>query len=193
MAALARDAEPSVRTAAAAALGAFSEDRLARVALRSATDDPDLRVRATASASLAAGRRSARAEAVAGLRAALSNDASRRDLADAIASDPTRASTHLVEALRDPSPTVRAASAIALGEVAPAMPDPRPMIDALSRSLSDRDPSVRRAAASALSRFGVAASGATDALKRALRDADRGVSAAALVALQGLDRPTQVR
>ncbi len=116
----------------------------------------------------------------------LAHDASRRDLADAIDSDPAHASTRLAEALRDPSPTVRAASAIALGEVAPAMPDPRPMIDALSRALSDRDPSVRRAAASALSRFGAAASGATDALRRALRDADRGVSAAALVALQGL-------
>ena len=193
MATLARDIDPPVRTAAAAALGAFSEDRLARVALRSATDDPDLRVRATASASLSAGRRSARSEAIAGLKAALVGDAARSDLIAAIESDPARASARLAEALRDPSPTVRAASALALGEVAPESSDPRPAIDALSRALADRDPSVRRAAASALSRFGAAASGATDALRRALRDDDRGVSAAALVALQGLDRPVQRR
>ena len=193
MAALARDADPSVRTAAAAALGAFSEDRLARVALWSATDDPDLRVRATASASLAAGRRAARSEAVAGLRLALAGDASRRDLADAITSDPARASARLAESLGDPSPAVRAASANALGEFAPESPDPRPSIDALARALADRDPSVRRAAASALSRFGAAASGASVALRRALRDADRGVSAAALVALQGLGGAAQRR
>ena len=193
MAALARDADPAVRVASAAALGAFSEDRLARVALRSATDDPDLRVRATASASLAVGRRSARAEAIAELKAALAADSTRQGMADAIESDPPRAASRLIEALRDPSPRVRAAVALGLGEVAPRLSDARPAIDALSRALADRDPTVRRAAASALSRFGTAASGALDALKQALRDADRGVSAAALVTLQGLDRPVQVR
>jgi HEAT repeat protein len=166
---------------------------LARAALRAATDDPDLRVRATASASLDAGRRSARAEAIAGLRAALAGDARRSDLADAIELDPARASLRLAEALHDPSPRIRTASALALGEVAPSLADARPTIDALARALADRDPSVRRAAASALSRFGAAASGATAALRRALRDADRGVSAAALVTLQGLDQPVQRR
>ncbi|HEY2156964.1 MAG TPA: HEAT repeat domain-containing protein, partial [Isosphaeraceae bacterium] len=94
----------------------------------------------------------------------------------------------LVAALRDPSSLVRAAAAVALGEVADRSPDPRAVIDGLSLALTDVDPSVRRAAASALSRFGAAARPAADALKRALRDADRGVSAAALVTLQGIDR-----
>jgi HEAT repeat protein len=193
LAVLARDADPSVRVAAAAALGAFSEDPAARAALRAATDDPDLRVRATVSASLAVGRRSARAEAIAGLRTALAGDVSRADLADAVASDPARAAARLVTALRDPSPLVRAAAAIALGEVADRSPDPRAAIDSLSLALGDADPSVRRAAASALSRFGAAARPAADALKRALLDADRGVSAAALVTLQGIDRTVRVR
>ncbi len=193
LAVLSRDGDPSVRVAAAAALGAFSEDPSARAALRVATDDPDLRVRATASASLAVGRRSARAEAIAGLKIALAGDASRADLADAVAFDPAGAAVRLLAALRDPSPSVRAAAAIALGEVADRSPDPRAAIDGLSLALGDADPSVRRAAASALSRFGAAAQSASDALKRALRDTDRGVSAAALVTLRGLDRPVRVR
>ena len=100
----------------------------------------------------------------------------------------------LVEALRDPSPRVRAPRRRSrLGEVADRSPDPPTAIAALAGALADPDPSVRRAAASALARFGAAARPALDALKQAVRDADRGVSAAALVTLQGLDRPVQVR
>ncbi len=184
---LLRDEISSVRLAAAAAMGAFSEDAIGRMALRLATDDADLRVRATASASLAIGRRATRAEALADLKVALENDPSRRDLVLQIQTQPALAAQRLAEALRDRNTRVRAAAARCLGEVAGQVDDARPMIDALTVALGDFDPYVRRASAAALARYGPAASGAVAALQGATRDTDRSVSGQALLSIKELE------
>ena len=187
-----RDAAPRVRLAASAAMGSFSEDPIARFALRLATDDPDLGVRATASASLALGRHATKAEALADLRIALKNDDARADLADEIETNPDRATPRLIVALRDDNPRVRAAAARCLGEVARRSENMESFIVALTLALSDRDPFVRRASAASLGRHGPDAGLATEALKQAISDADRGVSGQAFLTLRGLEE-MQVR
>ncbi len=181
------DRDASVRLAAAAAMGAFAEDTLARLALRLATDDPDLRVRATASASLAVGRRASKAEALADLKIALRHDPARTGLVEAVESDPDRASPRLIDALTDRDADLRAAAARCLGELPRRGAQTKPIVDALILALSDRDPYVRRASAAALARYGPAAALAAESLKRATRDADRAVSGQAFLTLQGLD------
>ncbi len=180
-----KDRDPGVRAIAAASLGAFSEEGLARSALRAAMDDAELRVRATASASLAIGRRAARAETLAELSSAFGGDASRSGIGREVEADPSRAVPRLINALRDPNPRVRAAAARGLGEVGPMAT--RATVDALILGLSDPDPTVRRASASTLARLGPDAANAANALRRATRDGDRGVSAHALVAVQAIE------
>ena len=188
-----KDRDASVRAIAAAALGAFSEDRGARSALRQAMDDPDLRVRATASASLAVGRRAARAETLAELATAFGGDQSRSGIDREVETDPAHAASRLIEALRDPNPRVRAAAARGLGEVGPEAAREKAAVEALIVGLDDRDPSVRRACASTLGRLGPAAASAAGPLRRATRDGDRGVSAHALVAVQAIEAGTRTR
>jgi HEAT repeat protein len=181
------DPTPTVRLAASAAMGAYAEDPLARFALQLAADDPDLRVRATASASLAVGRHATRAEALADLKIATKHDPAHSGLATLIEINPARAAPYLLVALRAPNSRLRAAAARCLGEVVPLTGKTSPVVDALIQALADRDPSVRRASAAALARYGSDAANALDALKRAARDIDRSVSGQAFLTLRGLE------
>jgi HEAT repeat protein len=217
------DTDSTVRKASAESLAAYAEEAPARAALRAATEDSDARVRASAWASLAAGHRASRAEALTELKAALATDTTRRNLAVlAFRPGTTRAEAlaRLKSALaanpQVPSPAIDVKSdpahAVArlietLRDSRPRVraasarvlgefastTDPRPAVDALALALADRDPSVRRASAAALARFGPAATSASEALKRALDDADLGVNEAAHVAIRGMKRNMMTR
>jgi HEAT repeat protein len=217
------DADPTVRTASAESLATYAEEAPARAALRAATEDPDLRVRASAWISLAAGRQAARAEALAELEAALVIETPRRNLA-VLAFSPLTTRAEALARLKSvlaanpqaPSPAIDVESDPARAVVRliealrdsrprvraasarvlgelPPATDPRPVVDALALALADREPSVRRASATALARFGPAAAGASEALRQALNDADLGVNAAAHVAIRGINQEVKLR
>lgn len=78
----------------------------------------------------------------------------------------------LLEALKDPDPTMRTRAARRLGELRPA---PIEAVPLLAEMLTDKDKELRTAAAGALGGFGPDAREAIPALTRALADEDPGV------------------
>jgi HEAT repeat protein len=90
----------------------------------------------------------------------------------------------VVEALRDPDPTMRSRAA---RRVALLRPPPLEAIPLLSAMLTDKATEVRASAAGALGSYGPAAKSAIPALTRALADEDPGVRQIAADALQQIN------
>ena len=92
----------------------------------------------------------------------------------------------LLEALKDPDPTMRARAARHVGAMRPPPVDAVPI---LAQMLTDKDTEVRASAAGALGSIGPAAQPAIPALTRALADADPGVRQIVGDALKQISAP----
>jgi HEAT repeat protein len=194
LAAALTDSEPTVRLAVAETLAAWSDQDAAVAALRQAIEDESREVRGAAAASLAACPEPPRAERLKALADTVSGEGSLAPLKQAIASAETDAIVRVIEGLKDPNASVRAAAAEALGLLAPRTPATVQACLALAQALSDDDRETRVAAARSLARFGKSArdlDGVVPALNQAAEHPDRPTSAHAIAALKVVNVPDE--
>jgi hypothetical protein len=100
--------------------------------------------------------------------------------------DVTGGPSPILEALKDPDPTMRARAARHVGAMRPPPVDAVPI---LAQMLTDKDTEVRASAAGALGSIGPAAQSAIPSLTRALADADPGVRQIVGDALKQINSP----